>query len=250
MFDFKQTRWKKDKYNSDLLQQCGIKENDIVVLQATRIVRRKGIELAIDFVAELKRMKKKLVGQTLYNGKQITKNSKIVFVLANYIEPSDQEYGKMLKEKIKEVGITAKFINSRIERCRGKKRNKKIYSLWDAYVYADLVTFSSIWEGWGNQFIEAVFAKKPVMVFEYPVFKADIRPEGYEVISLGDKLGKDNKNGLCQVSQNKITVATEQTVKWLLDKNLNKMLERNFKIGRKFHNRQNIKNFFTQKLGL
>lgn len=250
MFDFKQAEWKKDKYNSDLLQSCGINENDLVILQATRIVRRKGIELAIDFVAELEKIKKSLVGKSLYNGKKITENSKFVFVLANYIEPSDQNYGKALKKKIKEVGIKAKFINSHIGRCRDQKNGKKIYSLWDIYARADLVTFPSIWEGWGNQFIEAVFAKKPILVFEYPVFKADIRKEGYKIISLGDKLAKNDKNGLRQVSKNKITEASEEAIKWLTDKNLKKTLERNYQIGKKFHNRQMIKDFFKNKLGL
>ncbi|MCK4386635.1 MAG: glycosyltransferase family 4 protein [Candidatus Pacebacteria bacterium] len=250
MFDFKQAEWKKDRYNAEMLRDFGIKDNDIVVLQATRIVRRKGIELAIDFVAELEKMKKRLIGQTLYNGKQITKKSKIVFVLAGYIEASDREYGKALRKKIKEAGISAKFVGSRIGRCRAKKDGQKIYSLWDAYARADLVTFPSIWEGWGNQFIEAVFAKKPVLVFEYPVFKADIKKEGYKVISLGSSLAKNDKNGLHRVSKNKIAEASEEAIKWLTDKNLKKTLERNFKIGRKFHNRQIIKDFFAQKLKL
>jgi len=57
------------------------------------------------------------------------------------------------------------------------KGGKGLYLLsLDTYVFADIISYPSIFEGWGNQFIEAVFAKKPVIVFEYPVFKSDIKP--------------------------------------------------------------------------
>ncbi len=46
--------------------------------------------------------------------------------------------------------------------------------------------------GFGNAFVEAVFAKKPIAVFEYPVFKADIKKEGYKTISFGDKSRQHN----------------------------------------------------------
>src|SRR5258708_35306425 len=108
-------------------------------------------------------------------------------------------YRHKLEEYIKETGITALFVSDVIDVHRTTDNGHKIYSLWDAYVFADIVTFPSIWEGWGNQFIEAIFAQKPVIVFEYPVFKSDVKQEGYVVISLGDKLSDSHPNGLVKL---------------------------------------------------
>ena len=60
--------WKVDNYNADFRTTFGIKDSDLIILQATRIVQRKGIELALDFVAALNKKKKKLIGKKLYNG--------------------------------------------------------------------------------------------------------------------------------------------------------------------------------------
>ena len=61
-FEFNQPLWKKDKFNKDLLKNFDIKENDLIILQATRIVERKAIELIIDLIKELNKQKKELIG--------------------------------------------------------------------------------------------------------------------------------------------------------------------------------------------
>src|SRR5258708_9170131 len=71
-FNFDQPRWVQDDYNRTFLEDVGLKANDVVVLQATRITDRKAIELAIDVVKELNARKDELIGKKLYNGKQVT----------------------------------------------------------------------------------------------------------------------------------------------------------------------------------
>ncbi len=247
-FDFKQKKWTKDSYNQDFLKKIGVKENDLFVLQATRISARKGIELAIDFVKQLARQKEKLIGKTLYNGKKISKDSEIVLVLAGYTEKDSLDYKRKLQEKIKKGGIKTKFISRLIDARRRKENGKKIYSLWDAYVFADLVTFPSWWEGWGNQFIETIFAKKPVVVFEYPVFKADIKKEGYKVISLGNKLEKKDKKGLVKLSTNKTKKAAKEAISLLIDSQTKKLLQSNFNIGKMYHSEATLKKLLQEIL--
>ena len=41
---------------------------------------------------------------------------------------------------------------------------KKVYTLFDIYPHADLVTYPSYYEGFGNAFLEAVYFRKPVVV--------------------------------------------------------------------------------------
>ncbi len=234
-FDFEQKRWEKDSFNETFLKDFGIRENDLVLLQATRVVPRKAIEVAIDFAQNLKNNFSKLENKIIYNGKKISKDSRIVLILAGYSEKEDKNYIIKLKEKAKKQGVFIKTIHEYIDQKRENKNIEKKYSLWDTYVFADVVTFPSIWEGWGNQFIEAVFAEKPIVVFEYPVFKKDIKKEGYEIISLGDEAKINEKTNLYQIPQKNINKAVDETTNWLLDKNLEKKLKNNFKIGKKYH---------------
>jgi len=248
VFDFKQKKWSKDSYNKDFLNQFKIKENDLIILQATRIVERKGIELTIDLVKEIQKRKNELIDKKLYNNKIINKDSKIILLLTGYTEPASKEYGRKIKEKVKKSNIKAKFIHKQIDSKRYKKNNKKIYSLWDAYAHADMVTFPSIWEGWGNQFIEAIFAKKPIIVFEYPVFKKDIKPEGFYIISLGDKIKDKYKNEFYRIPEKNIKRAANKSISWLTNKNTNYKLDENFEIGKKFHGYQILEEFLIKNI--
>lgn len=248
-FDFDQPMWVKDEYNRTFLADIGVGENDLIVLQATRIVERKAVELAIDVVKRLQDNKERLVGKMLYNRKKILPNADVVLLLAGYTEPASGDYEKELRNEIERQGIKAKFISDKIgaER-RWAKDRSKIYSLWDAYVYADLVTYPSVWEGWGNQFIEAIFAKKPIVVFEYPVFRADIKGEGYQIISLGQKIAGLRDGNLVYINSSQIMAAAEAVEEILTSRGTEEMLEQNFKIGKQYHGRQVLSRLLEKDL--
>ena len=248
IFDFKQRAWQTDEYNSDFLTRVGVKPRDLVILQATRIVERKGIEIAIHFVKELEKYKRKVVGKKLYNGKMLAGDSAFVFVLAGYAEESAQNYLIKIKKQIKESGIEAKFIHSLIAAKRSEVNNEKVYSLWDAYVHADLVTYPSLSEGWGNQFIEAVFAKKPIVLFEYPVFKADIKKEGYDYISFGDKIDGVTDSGLVTLSNRNMEKAVKNTIQIMTSKTTVEQLKGNIRIGEKYHGFSILQNFLRKAI--
>ena len=113
---------------------------------------------------------------------------------------------------------------------------KKVFSLWDTYVFADFVTYPSLWEGWGNQFLEAVRARLPIMIFEYPVFTTDIKEKGFKVISLGTVVSGKDQDGLVQVDNRKIKAAADQAVTMLTDPAVRKKLvDWNFKIGKEYY---------------
>jgi hypothetical protein len=66
---------------------------------------------------------------------------------------------------------------------RGKtSEGRKIYTLADVYPQADLVTYPSSIEGFGNAFIEAIYYKRPIVVNNYSIYEADIKPKGFQVI--------------------------------------------------------------------
>ena len=64
------------------------------------------------------------------------------------------------------------------------KDGRKIYTLEDIYPFADLVTYPSTFEGFGNAFLEAVYFKKPVVVNAYSIYTKDIKPKGFSVIEI------------------------------------------------------------------
>jgi glycosyltransferase involved in cell wall biosynthesis len=80
--------------------------------------------------------------------------------------------------------VDLRLIDHLISTERGKDNDHKIYSLWDAYPYADLVTYPSTYEGFGNALLEAIYFNKLIVVNRYPVYNADIGPLGFEFIEL------------------------------------------------------------------
>ncbi|MGB6370077.1 MAG: glycosyltransferase family 4 protein [Atribacterota bacterium] len=241
VFDFNEKLWDVDDYNIDFREKLGIKDNDILMLQATRVTNRKAIELAIDVVGEMQKEenRKILEGAKLYNGQSFKGNSRIVLVLVGMIETAD-DYIERLKTKAEESNVELLFVNNLVEHSRCVKNDNKIYSLWDTYVFADIITYPSIQEGWGNQFLEGLFAKKPMLVFEYDVYKEDINRKGFKVISLGDKYEFD-KYGLAKVSEGAITRAAGECIKLLTDKDYReKMVEENFQSGRKYFSYESL----------
>jgi glycosyltransferase involved in cell wall biosynthesis len=241
VFDFDEKLWNVDDYNKDFREKLGIRDNDILMLQATRVTNRKAIELAIDVVGEMqKEENRKILEEViLYNGQSFEEDSRIMLVLAGMIETAD-DYVERLKTRAKESSVELLFVNSLVEHSRCVKNDNKIYSLWDTYVFADIVTYPSIQEGWGNQFLEGLFAKKPMLVFEYDVYKEDIKRKGFKVISLGDKYELD-KYDLAKVDKKIIKRTAGECIKLLIDKDCReKMVEENFQLGREYFSLESL----------
>ena len=59
---------------------------------------------------------------------------------------------------------------------------RKIYTLGDVYPHADLVTYPSSIEGFGNAFLEAVYYRRPILVNNYSIYEVDIKPKGFRAV--------------------------------------------------------------------
>jgi glycosyltransferase involved in cell wall biosynthesis len=155
-----------DDYSKDFRREIGLSENDILVLQPTRLVPRKGIEHAIELLRRLREPRLKLV-------------------LSHPGGDEGGAYVKLLHERITDAGIQALFIADRVGELRGTNADgKKVYTLFDIYPHADLVTYPSYYEGFGNAFLEAVYFGKPVVVNTYAVYARDIDPLGFRTIEM------------------------------------------------------------------
>ncbi|MHA1974478.1 MAG: glycosyltransferase [Candidatus Hodarchaeales archaeon] len=235
VFYFDDNPWIIDDYNCDLRDALGLDKNDIIILQATRIVERKGIELIIDLISYLNKpdYRKKLEDKPLWDGRIFSEDNRIVLVLPNIVE--EDQYLENLKAKASDLGVECIFCNHIFSHTRHSLDGKKIYSLFlDSYVHADLISYPSLQEGWGNQFLEALKAKKPIIIFEYDVYRSDIKPLGFETISFGSSLltGRDSYN-LVSVPEKVVQNAADLAIQFLHDRELrDKVVDKNFQIGK------------------
>ena len=141
----------------------GLAPDDIMVLQPTRIVPRKGIEHAIKLV-------------------QMLDDPRIKLVISHEAGDEGDEYRHVLAEIAREAGVDLRFVATRISDVRHRNREgHKVYTLWDLYPHADLVTYPSLYEGFGNAFLEAIYFRVPVLINRYAIFARDIEPKGFRL---------------------------------------------------------------------
>ena len=208
-WDFSQKKPRPNPFNRFFLRQFGISPNDLFILQATRIVPRKAIENTIRFAAELQKLLLKTPSFRLHH-KTITPRSRPVLFFSNFPDLNFHPYQKRLQQLARQLSVKTVWGYRHIGLKRKQLKNKKVFSFWDAYLFADLVVLSSTKEGFGNQFLEAVFFKKPLVLFEYPVFLKDLKPQGYHYISLGNRTYRRHQLNL--VSKKQLRQAARQTL--------------------------------------
>lgn len=163
VFDFAHPPAPPDAYAATFWQDIGLGPDDLLILQPTRVIRRKAIEKAIELVEKLA-------------------DPRAVLVITGDTRDEPGGYGEWLAEQVRRAGIRCLFAAEWVGDVRGTQHGHKIYSLWDVYPHADLVTYPSVIEGFGNALIEMVYFRKPFVVHTYPIYRADIRPTGIRAI--------------------------------------------------------------------
>lgn len=202
VMDFENPPNGMDEYNNDVREALQIPDDELLILQPTRVVQRKGIENAIELVARLK--------------------MKATLVISHASGDEGYEYQTRVKEYAELLGIHARFVDDIIGDSRSTTADgRKIYTLDDIYPSADLVTYPSIVEGFGNAFLEAIYHRKPILVNNYSIYSHDIKPKGFDVIEMDNFISNST---------------VEYTRKILKDKNrIAEMAETNYKLGLKYY---------------
>ena len=166
VLEFEKPPSQPDTYSADIREQIGLKKDDIMFLQPTRIVPRKGIEHAINLLSMLN-------------------DSRCKLVITHESGDEGYEYEYMLRKLAAREGVDIRFIDTKISEVRQiDKKGEKVYTLWDVYPHADFVTYPSLYEGFGNAFLEAIYFKLPMLVNRYDIFMRDIEQKGFSVISM------------------------------------------------------------------
>jgi glycosyltransferase involved in cell wall biosynthesis len=152
----------------------GLQRDDVMILQPTRIVQRKGIEHAVTLVEELGDRRYKLV-------------------ISHEAGDEGYEYADWLKTNARDRGVDLRLLTTRIsDPIYGNHANRELFTLWDIYPHADFITYPSLYEGFGNAFLEAIYFKKPLLINRYAIFVRDIEPKGFDLVVMDGYLTKKN----------------------------------------------------------
>ncbi len=197
-----------DEYSSDVRQALGLEDDELLILQPTRVVQRKGIEHALELVARL--------------------NMKAVLVISHASGDEGYEYQQRVKEYSEMVGTKTLFVQDIIKDKRGTTSDgRKIYTLEDIYPHADLITYPSLVEGFGNAFLETIWFNKPILVNNYSIYSTDIKPKGFQVIEMDNFISSET---------------IEMTRKLMHDnKEVERMAKVNYELGLKYYSYSVVK---------
>ncbi len=196
-----------DAYAANLRRDLGLAEDELLILQPTRVISRKGIEHAIELVVRLGR--------------------KARLVISHASADEGDAYEQRLRQYATLLNAPVLFVADVIGDERGQLADgRAIYSLADVYAQADFVTYPSLIEGFGNAFLEAIYYRKPLLVQRYDVYAADIGPKGFQVVEFDEY----------------ITTATVTAVAHLLDNpgQAAAMAETNYQLAQQHYSYQTL----------
>jgi glycosyltransferase involved in cell wall biosynthesis len=169
VMDFNSPAPERDEYSRQMRVELGIAQETKFLLQPTRIVPRKRIEMAIELTRRLE--------------------MDAVLVISHESGDEGSEYEAFLREYAALHRVDLRFASGRFSHQRGRKEDgSSIFSLDDAYLESDLVTYPSRVEGFGNAFLETIYFRKPIVMSTYAIFRTDIEPKGFQVIGFEDYL--------------------------------------------------------------
>jgi hypothetical protein len=152
-----------DDYARSAREDLGLAPDQYLILQPTRVIQRKGIEHSIELTRRL--------------------GLPAELVISHAAGDEGTDYEKRVREFAALLEVKVNFESAIVGNARGfTPEGRKIYTLGDVYPQADLVTYPSSIEGFGNAFLEAIYYKRPIVVNNYSIYETDIKPKGFKVV--------------------------------------------------------------------
>lgn len=171
VMDFDRPPAEPDAYALGLRANLGVPADDRLILQPTRIIQRKGIEHAIELTRRLG------VPATL--------------VISHAGGDESGDYEERVREFAHLLDVHIRFESEIVGVDRSMLADgRRVYALEDVYPQADLVTYPSSIEGFGNAFLEAVYYRRPIVVNRYSIYEIDIKPHGFRVVEFDNYISR------------------------------------------------------------
>ena len=173
VFDFPPTRPRAHPaMRRRMRTELGMDDGGLLVVQPTRVVARKGIELAIELVGRLG-------------------NPASVLLITSPAGDEGLDYLVELERLAELHAVSLRYAADRFAPDLDGRPLRPAHTLHDAYLAADLITYPSLYEGYGNALVEAMYYGRPVVVNRYSVYDADIRPLGFKFIEIEGAITDD-----------------------------------------------------------
>jgi glycosyltransferase involved in cell wall biosynthesis len=161
-----------DEHAQGVRRGLGLRPGEALVLQPTRVVARKGIEHAIELVRRLDRP--------------------AVLVISHAAGDEGTAYEARVHEFAALLGVHVRFESDLVTPERMVLPDgRTTWTLDDVYPSADLVTYGSSIEGFGNAFLEAVYHRRPIVVNRYSIYEIDIAPKGFHAVEFDGFISED-----------------------------------------------------------
>ena len=165
VMDFENPPPEADGVAGRVRRSLGLAEDELLLLQPTRVVPRKCIERSIDFAHRL--------------------SQPATLVISHDSGDEGNEYAQYLSDYADAIGVRLLLAADRFaHNGNSGASDGDRFTLSDAYHSSDLVTYPSRVEGFGNAFLEAIYYRRPLLMGAYDIFKSDIEPKGFRVISI------------------------------------------------------------------
>ena len=201
----------------ELREELDIADDQKLILQPTRIVPRKRIERSMELVRQLGCDRCRLV-------------------ITHAAGDEGHDYEEYLRNYADMTDVEAIFASDIVDQERGKTDDgQQIYSLADAYCAADLVSYPSQVEGFGNAFLEAIFYKKPIVMSSYEIFQTDIQPKGFDVVTFDQFITPETVEHASRILHDGAEAA--------------EMVEHNFQLGKRYYSFSRLRDCLTAVLG-
>jgi glycosyltransferase involved in cell wall biosynthesis len=212
VMDFDTPPPEPDTYSTEVRPALGIGPHEYLLLQPTRVVPRKRIEQAIELTRRL--------------------GSECILVISHSSGDEGTAYETYLRSLADLLDVRVVFASDVIGDGRGQTPDgRKVFSLADVYQQADLVTYPSTVEGFGNAFLETIYYRQPIVMSTYEIFRRDIEPKGFKVIGFGDFITEETVHQAQAILRDS-ALAAETT-------------EHNYELGRRYYSYRVLESYLA-----
>jgi glycosyltransferase involved in cell wall biosynthesis len=209
VMDFDTPPPEPDDTTAGVRPALGVGPDEYLLLQPTRVVPRKRIEQAIELARQLE--------------------LRCTLVISHSSGDEGTAYETYLRSLADLLDVRLVFASDVVGQERGQTPDgRQVFALADVYGQADLVTYPSTVEGFGNAFLETIYYRRPVVMSSYEIFRRDIEPKGFQVVRFDDFITEE-------------TVHQAEAI--LRDPSLAaEMAERNYELGRRHYSYRVLEN--------
>jgi mannosylglucosylglycerate synthase len=191
-----------DEYTASLRADMGVEPGEHFFLQPTRPLQRKGIEYAIELIRRL--------------------GAEARLVISHAGGDEGSEYVEHVRTLAGLMDVRVNFVSDIIRPERGITRDgQRIYAIGDVYPHADVVTFPSLLEGFGNAFLETVYYRRPIFINNYTIYSIDIKPKGFRAVEFTGFISDETVKHVQKILNDRESVE--------------EMTDNNYKLGKQFY---------------